>query len=253
MTTTRDWNAGSYGRIGGPVHDLGRTLLGRLDLRGDETVLDAGCGTGEVTATLLERLPHGRVIAVDGSPAMVDRARGALDPARATVIASDLLDLELDEPVDVVFSNSTFHWIADHNALFARLAAALRPGGRLLAQCGGDGNVSETVDAIAAAVAGDERFAAHLSGWSPWSFASPPDTRARLERAGFDQVEAGLHTVAVTPDEPREYFRTIMLGAHLERLPAALRDAFVTAVVAELPDPPTIHYVRLTMSAVRAQ
>jgi len=252
MTTIRDWNASSYRRIGGPVHGLGRALLERLELRGDETVLDAGCGTGEVTASLLERLPRGRVIAVDGSSAMADHARAALDPARATVIASDLLDIELAEPVDVVFSNSTFHWIADHDRLFAVLARALRPGGRLLAQCGGEGNVVETVAAIEAAVTEDERFAAHLAGWTPWNFASPQYTRERLQHAGFEDVEAGLHTVAVTPDQAGEFFRTIMLGAHLERLPADLREPFADAVVAALPDPPTVHYVRLTMGGTRA-
>src|SRR6185312_7177718 len=109
-------------------------------------------GDGGVTAGLLERLPDGRVYAVDGSPAMVERARTALggDP-RVTVALSDLLALELPEPVDVAFSSATFHWIADHDTLFARLHGALRPGGRLLAQCGGAGNIAavrEAVDAV---------------------------------------------------------------------------------------------------------
>ena len=116
-------------------------MIERIPLRGDETALDAGCGTGRVTRLLAERLPRGRVIAVDGSRAMVEEATERLaDLApRVSVRHGNLLELELDEPVDLIVSTATFHWILDHDALFRRLFAALRPGGRLVAQCGGRG------------------------------------------------------------------------------------------------------------------
>ena len=110
-------------------------------------MLDAGCGSGRVTRLLLERLPRGHVVAVDSAPSMVEHAREALDPERATVVQANLTELVLDEPVDAAFSNAVFHWIGDHDALFARLCAALRPGGRLVAQCGGEGNVARFHDA----------------------------------------------------------------------------------------------------------
>src|SRR5919198_3980968 len=136
----RDWDPASYERVGSPVRTFGRALLDRLDLRGDETVLDAGCGSGGVTRELIERVPGGRVIGVDASPSMIEQARAALGDAADWRIA-DLLALELERPGDVVFSSATFHWIADHERLFARLFEALRPGGRLLAQCGGRGDI----------------------------------------------------------------------------------------------------------------
>jgi trans-aconitate 2-methyltransferase len=251
MTSTRDWSAHSYDRVGAPVQAWGHALLDRLDLRGDETVLDAGCGSGAVTAALLERLPRGRVIAVDGSPSMAERARQVLDPARSEVRVSDLLDLELEEPVDAVFSSATFHWIADHDRLFSRMHAAMRQGGRLVAQCGGDGNAAQTIELVAR-VGERAPFADHLGGWpGPWNFPSPADTGARLERAGFSDVEVGVHSADVTPEDPAEYFRTIVVGAHLERLPADLHEPFVETLLAGLPDRPTIRHVRLTMSARR--
>ncbi len=137
-------------------------VIERLALRGDETVLDAGCGSGRVTKLLLERLPEGRVIAVDAAPSMVEEARAALGPG-VEVIQSDLTELELDERVDAVFSNAVFHWVPDHDALFARLRAALRPGGRLVAQCGGAGNV-ERFHEVAKAVGDEEPFAEYLAG-----------------------------------------------------------------------------------------
>ena len=138
----RDWDGASYDRISAPQEALGRAVLARMELRGDETVLDAGCGSGRVTEALLERLPRGRVIAVDASPSMVEQARGAsAGSERVEVRQMDLLELELEEPVDAILSTATFHWILDHDALFRRLHAALRPGGQLVAQCGGEGNI----------------------------------------------------------------------------------------------------------------
>src|SRR5918997_2223212 len=138
MAKPRDWDAATYERLSAPIEAMGRDVLSRLELAGDETVLDAGCGTGRVTAALVERLPRGRVIAVDGSPAMVREARKRL-PESVEVREADLLELELPEPVDAIVSTATFHWILDHDRLFARLREALVPGGRLVAQCGGAG------------------------------------------------------------------------------------------------------------------
>ena len=177
----RDWNAASYQRVSAPLEAMGREVLDRLELRGDERVLDAGCGTGRVTAALVERLPRGQVVAVDGSPSMVEQARERLGPG-VEVFVADLLELELDEPVDAILSTATFHWIADHDRLFERLFAALRPGGRIVAQCGGAGNVA-TVQAAIDAVAEPA-----LEGWAgPWNFQSPARTAARLERIGFTE------------------------------------------------------------------
>jgi trans-aconitate 2-methyltransferase len=249
----RDWDAESYETQGEGVRAFGHSLIGDLELRGDEVVLDAGCGDGAVTRDLLDRLPDGRVYAVDGSPAMAERARVALggDP-RAAVLVSDLLELELPEPVDVAFSSATFHWIADHDRLFARLHAALRDGGRLLAQCGGAGNIAAVREAIAAASAQD-RYARRLGGWDgPWHFATPEETVTRLERAGFADARAGLHTEVVHAAEPARYLATMVLGEHLDRLPAWEREGFAAAVAAQLPDPLDLEYVRLTLRARRA-
>jgi trans-aconitate 2-methyltransferase len=249
----RDWNATSYERMSAPLEAMGRDVLDRLDLRGDERVLDAGCGTGRVTAALLERLPRGEVVAVDGSPAMVEAARRRLGDAVELRVA-DLVELELDRPVDAALSTATFHWISDHDRLFARLHAVLKPGGRLVAQCGGAGNIAE-LKAAAERVGEREPFAPALAGWpGPWNFASTAETAERLRAAGFTGVWTWAHDVRVEPDDPREYLGTVALGSHLERLERLspeLRDAFVEAVIAEL-DEPVVDYVRLNMLARRA-
>jgi len=240
----RDWDAASYQRVSAPLEAMGREVLDRLELRGDERVLDAGCGTGRVTAALVARLPRGEVVAVDGSPAMVAEARERLGPG-VEVFAADLLELELAEPVDAILSTATFHWIADHDRLFERLFAALRPGGRIVAQCGGAGNVAG-VEAAIAAVAEPA-----LDGWpGPWTFASPQETAARLERIGFAGIRTWPQDVRVEPEDPHEYLATVVLGSHLERIPEERRDAFVAAVLAQMPEP-AIDYVRLNIVARR--
>jgi trans-aconitate 2-methyltransferase len=246
---SRDWDAAAYHRVSGPQVEMAAAVLDRLDLHGDETVLDAGCGSGRVTLMLLERLPRGHVVAVDQAASMVEHAREALPADRATVLQASLTDLQLDAPVDAVFSNAVFHWVPDHDALFARLFVALRPGGRMAAQCGGEGNLARFHEAAREAAA-EERFATWLEGWQgPWNFAGAEATAARLERAGFEAVETWLQPYPVVPDDPGDYLRTVCLGYHLGRLPEELRDAYTEAVL-RLADP-ELDYVRLNIAARR--
>jgi trans-aconitate 2-methyltransferase len=248
-TTPREWDGATYDRIAAPMARWGTDVLDRLALRGDETVLDAGCGPGRVTERLLERLPDGRVIALDGSPSMIAAGRERLVRfgERVTFVVADLgtpLPLE-PGAVDAVLSTATFHWVRDHDRLFHNLATVLRRGGRLAAQCGGAGNIATVRAAIAAT---GERWD------GPWTFATPDKTRVRLAAAGFTDIEVWLNDepTSLEPGEPlREYLRTVVLGAHLDRLPVERRDAFVEAVAAELPTA-VIDYVRLNILATRA-
>jgi trans-aconitate 2-methyltransferase len=252
VSETVDWEASAYDRLADPQEEWARDVVVRLDLQGNEAVLDAGCGSGRITRQLLERLPAGRVIGIDGSSAMVEQARHAIgDDPRVDLRVGDLLELQLAEPVDAVFSNATFHWILEHERLFARLHAALKPGGRLEAQCGGEGNVAEWERAVGA-IMGDERFVAYFRGMpSTWNFASVGDTQARLERTGFEVRRVWLERKSYTPDEPREFVRVVGLAKHLDRLPDDLHDEFVGAVLGSMVRPLTLEYVRLNISATR--
>lgn len=246
----RDWDAETYDRLSDPQVAMARPVLERLELKGDETVLDAGCGSGRVTRMLLERLPDGHLIAVDAAPSMVEQARATLGD-RATVLQSDLLELAVPEPVDAAFSNAVFHWVLDHDTLFERLYAALRPGGRLVAQCGGQGNIEE-LRRVAREVAAEPPFSDCFAGWSdPWNYASPEDTRRRLEAAGFGEIETWLEPWPVDPPEPVEYLRTVCLGHHLQALPERLREPYARAVADRCGDPLTLDYVRLNIDARR--
>lgn len=249
MSGTRDWDAGTYDRVSTPQAEWAQAVIERLELDGDETVLDAGCGSGRVTEMLAARLTDGgSVIAVDGSASMIAEARRRLAGAPTSFVHADLLDLDLDVRVDAVFSNAVFHWIPDHARLFEVLAGALRPGGRLEAQCGGEGNIAGFYVALRE-VAAREPYREHLEGFEPVHFAGPEETASLLAAAGFIEVRCRLIDWPVRPPEPREFIRSVCLGAHSERLPADFRESFLEEVLAELEPDPVLAYVRLDISA----
>ncbi len=242
------WDAETYDRSSAPQQEWAAAVLARLaGIAPDATVLDVGCGTGRVTEALLELVPRGRVLAFDASAEMVELARGRLGE-RAQVWCQDVLDLVLDEPVDAIVSTATFHWVGDHDRLWAALAGSLRPGGRLETQCGGAGNIARVravIDAVAPAVAPE------LVGWSPWVFAGPQETEARLRRAGFTSIRCWLEGRPTHPRDLGAFVRTSILPEHLVRLPDERRERFAAAVVAGVSLP--LDYVRLNVSATRGQ
>ena len=251
---SREWDAATYDRVANPHVKWGSGILEHLDATGVATVVDAGCGTGRVTELVLERVPGAHVTAVDGSAQMVEQAKARLAPAigagRVDVVHADLTEpllgkLPGGQPVDAVVSTATFHWITDHDRLFANLAEVVRPGGQLVAQCGGAGNLASVYEAMRQA-------------GEPWIgpkyYAGAAETARRLEACGFTDVRTWLH------DEPtpfdsiealEEFIGAIVLGAHLERLPESERAPFVHAVASRLPKP-ELDYVRLNIVARRA-
>jgi trans-aconitate 2-methyltransferase len=256
-----EWDAGSYQRVSEPQFEWGRRVVERIPLEGDEDVLDAGCGTGRVTRLLAERVPAGTVLGIDGSAQMVAEATRQLADLgdRVRFRQADLTELAVDDPVDLIVSTATFHWILDHENLFARLHAALRPGGRLVAQCGGAGNIAATL-ASAAEAAAEPPFAPHLAEPpESWFFADDATTVARLALAGFVDAHAWLERVpAILPgiDEGAEFLTTVVLRHHLELLPDHLRAPFARAVAERRARPDgrvEIDYVRLNLEARRPE
>jgi trans-aconitate 2-methyltransferase len=254
-----EWNAESYHKVSAPQTSWGHKVLARLAVNGDERAIDAGCGSGKLTFALMERLPGGSMVAIDRSWNMLLTARTNLRPAfgnRVKFAQVALPEMPFANYADLVFSTATFHWIKDHPALFAGIYRALRPGGRLHAQCGGGPNLARA-HALADRVMHAPPFTPFFTDWpGPWEFADADTTATRLRDAGFANVETSLEeaqTTLASEDDYREFVTTVIYHPHLERLPAAeLKHAFIDRVteLSALDDPPfTLDYWRLNLTA----
>jgi trans-aconitate 2-methyltransferase len=256
-----EWNAHAYDRLSNPMQTWGETIVSQLPLRGDETALDLGCGSGRLTEFLLRRLPQGHVIAVDRSANMLEAARSHLEPSfagRVEYLQKSLDELDLEQKADLAFSNAAFHWVRDHARLFAAVFAALKPGGWLVAQCGAGPNIARIRERAARLMASDE-YRAYFDGWpGPWEFAYPDVAAERLRSAGFVDVETSMFEAPVqlaSLGETRDFFEHVILGSHLARIPdAELRGRFVDSLTRQSAndDPPFRQdYWRLNLRARR--
>lgn len=245
-----DWNAADYDRTNAGIIALGVEVLDRLPLRGDETVLDAGAGTGAVTQVLAGRVPDGHVIALDAAPQMVAFAEQRFaGSSNVEVLRADLADFNLGgRKVDAVLSTATLHWIKDHDALWRNLRAAMNDGAQLVAQCGGAGNIASVMD-VMMPLGAQAPYAEYVSGWDPHNFAGPEETEERMLAAGFSAVRAWLEPRPVYPEDLGKHLREVILGAHAERMPADLFEQFAAAVDTALGERDSVDYVRLNIDA----
>jgi trans-aconitate 2-methyltransferase len=256
----REWNSEAYHRLSNPQFGWGLKVVERvaaLPVRGDERVMDAGCGTGRVTAELLKLLPRGRVVGVDLSANMLSQARESLARFGDQVqfANADLQQLPFREEFDGVFSTAVFHWAKDHVRLFASIFTALRSGGWLIAQCGGRGNLDRVRKRVRSLQAW-KNYARFFENWTePWEYADAQTTAVRLRNAGFVDVRTWLKDATFSMEnlaEYREFLKTVIARANLERIPdAKLRDDFLDELTqqASREDGFTLDYCRLNIDA----
>ncbi|HSC27205.1 MAG TPA: methyltransferase domain-containing protein [Vicinamibacterales bacterium] len=263
-----DWDAGRYHRLSDPQFGWGRRVLERLAPVAGERVLDIGCGTGRLTRELVDVMGEGHVVAVDRSEAMLKEAsRGDWQyrgrrlhdvserPMRVHFVRADAARLPFAAAFDAVFSTATFHWVADHDALFAGIYRVLAPGGRLVAQCGGGPNLRVLHDRVHRLMESRE-YRSYFTDWrDPWHYAEVPATMIRLERAGFSAVNVTLEPAPTPmPDAERytDFLSCVCVRYHVARLPESVQPSFVAALTREAgcDDPPfTLDYWRLNISA----
>jgi ubiquinone/menaquinone biosynthesis C-methylase UbiE len=256
---SREWNSAQYHQLSNPQVSWGKKLLSRLQMRGDELLLDAGCGTGRLTAELLRSLPRGRIIALDLSQNMMSTAREHLAlqfGGRVRFVVADLQALPLKQAFDGVVSTAAFHWVPDHDRLFSNLHTILRPSGWLHAQCGGGPNLLNLRQRVNMLIASPQYAKFFASFREPWVFDAPETAAGAMRCAGFVNVEAALEPAPTMLDDARQYsefLAAIVLRAHLHHLPdPRLHARFIAELTeqAALDSPPfSLDYWRLNLSA----
>lgn len=250
-----DWDARRYHELSSPQLEWGRRVIARLRPLAGERILDLGCGTGRLTLDIAHAMGRGLVVGLDRSAAMLKVASSS---SGLPVVMADGAGLPFDEAFDAVFSAATLHWIRDHDAAFASVYRALKPGGRFVAQCGGGPNLKRLLD-HAHELMDSPRYRSHFGAWhDPWLFATPDATRGRLGRAGFVEIETGLEEAPTALPDPvsfRDFIACVCVRHHVDRLPVELRPRFVEELtdLAAADDPPlTLDYWRLNISARKA-
>jgi trans-aconitate 2-methyltransferase len=257
-----DWDAAKYHRISDPQLAWGRAVAARLSATAGERILDVGCGTGRLTEEIA-RTPGILVTGLDRSAAMLQEALrrqraapGDVNSRRSPLyVRGDGAALPFADAFDAVFSAATFHWIPDHDRLFASIHQALKPGGRLVAQAGGGGNLDRLYGRARQLMRSPE-YARFFASWTePSHFEDARDTEARLDRAGFEHFEASVAAAPVTfehPDAYSEFVAAVCLRHQLDRLPPSDRVPFMARITEQArdDDPPlTLDYWRLNIAA----
>ena len=212
-----------------------RELIAKLKLRGDERVLDLGCGDGKVTAELARTVPCGEVTGVDASADMVAFAKKTFGASKISNLKFEVCDareIQAEAKFDLVFSNAALHWVDDHEAVLRAVAGVLKPGGRLVVSCGGKGNAHDVFLAL--------RPEMRLERWReyfrkmplPYFFYAPADYEQWLPKFGFK-----INAVALAPKDATyagaDGFATWLRATWLpftQRVPQNLREEFIAAV-----------------------
>jgi trans-aconitate 2-methyltransferase len=191
---------------------------------------------------------------------MLEQAAEHLKPygTRVSLTRADLANLPFDAEFDGIFSTAVFHWVKDHDALFASLARALRPGGWLIAQCGGGPNIRD-VRSRSQELMESPRYASYFKTFeNPWEYAGAEITADRMQRAGFTDVKAWLESAPIRFANAAEYkafMVPVILRSYLNVLPTEdLKDQFADDLINEAVKDPNFHldYWRLNISGSRA-
>lgn len=258
------WNASDYNQNSFAQQQWAAELIKKLQLQGNETVLDIGCGDGKNTSEIAKLLPKGKIIGIDNSPEMITFAQKLFPSEKYPNIFFKLMDarhLTLMTQFDVVFSNATLHWMSEHEKVLQGISALLKPHGKILLQMGGKGNAAQIFLILDNLI--------KLPTWArffrdftpPYSFYGPEEYHPWLQKTGFlakrvelipkDMVQKGTQGL-------RGWIRTTWMP-YLQRIPSHLQLDFLDDLVARYekqypPDPQgNLHVpmIRLEVEAIK--
>jgi trans-aconitate methyltransferase/flavin reductase (DIM6/NTAB) family NADH-FMN oxidoreductase RutF len=256
------WNARDYASNSSVQKTFGVELIEKMHLKGNESVLDIGCGDGKLSEMIAERIPDGHVIGIDNSPDMISYAKETYGKIRnLKFMQVDAQKMLFDDTFDIVFSNAALHWVKDHKALLAGVKKGLKPGGRIFFQMGGRGNVNDIIAAITETTSMPEWKGHFKDTGSPYNFYGPDEYRMLLKHAGLEPVRMELIPKDMkfdSKDGLASWVRTTCLPYTL-LVPDENRDSFIDRIVGHylLKNPAdidgTIHIkaVRLEIEAIK--
>jgi trans-aconitate methyltransferase len=221
------WDARTYDQVSRLVqYKWGQQVIKWRKWLGNEVVMDAGCGSGLLTKELAKQVPRGKVYAVDLDSNMIKQAKNNLKSFdNVVIIQSSFTDVKLPRQVDVIFSNSALHWVLDHRKAFQYFWEMLKPmndsDSQLLIQCGGYGNLQQTITVLER-IAHSDSFKSYFADWKqPWYFAKPEDTSKLLREIGYVNTKVYYSDDGVILPNQRIYskfVKTVVMKPYLDHL-----------------------------------
>jgi trans-aconitate 2-methyltransferase len=235
VSTNAKWDAADYAANSIVQQTWARELIAKLNLYGDEHILDVGCGDGKVTAEIARALPRGLAVGTDASPQMIEFAQKTFSPKKNPNLEFHVMDarkIKFTRQFDFVFSNAALHWVDDHQAILRGVASVLKSGGRLVVSCGGKDNAHDVFLAL--------RPEMRLKHWreffckmpTPYFFYAPGDYEKWLPKFGFQIQNVKLAPKDATYDGAEGFaawLRTTWIP-YVQRVPENLREEFIAAV-----------------------
>lgn len=230
------WDADTYDLVSNAQEEWANFIIKQREWSGDETILDAGCGSGKITKILSNIIRNGTIYAVDNDPNMIKKTKEKLgDVKNVHIIQSDLTATaefrNMQIKFDVIFSNAVLHWILDHQKVFKNFYDLLNSKGELLIQCGGFGNLEKTLS-LFNTVKDSPEFNRYFHEWKQsWYFAKPEDTKSILKDLNFKNIQVYLSNSNIDFDGKNNYLlymKTVVLGPYLKHLPSEqLKNKFI--------------------------
>lgn len=231
-----DWRPEKYERSSSAQKLWAEELIRKIEIDGCERVLDIGCGDGKITASIADLLLKGSVLGIDSSKEMVRFAKEKFPPEsheNLRFMEADARDLRFDEEFDLVVSFAALHWIWDHGPVLWGIRRALKPGGRIFLQFGGQGNAAEPLR-IADEMTGEERWRSYFEGFNfRYGFFGPEEYRIWLEEAVLSPLRVELIPKEMVQKDSKAFAGWIETTWHpyLERVPENLRRDFISVIV----------------------
>ncbi|HLN46198.1 MAG TPA: methyltransferase domain-containing protein [Candidatus Sulfotelmatobacter sp.] len=229
------WNAQDYAKHSSTQFEWAQELIPKLNLTGNEALLDIGCGDGKISAQIASFLPKGYVVGIDNSDEMINLAHHNFPRSRfpnLSFLKMDAQQLTFKEQFDRVFSNAALHWIIDHRPMLAGVKQSLKHDGKLLFQMGGKGNAHDILKVLDELVK-DNHWRRFFEGFTfPYGFYEPNEYRAWLREAGLkpERVELITKNMKLNKESLAGWIRTTWLP-YTQKIPNALQNMFITEII----------------------
>ncbi|MEG8948003.1 methyltransferase domain-containing protein [Rosettibacter firmus] len=231
-----NWNPEEYHISSSEQFKWAKELIAKLSIKGNEKILDVGCGDGKVTAEISKLLPEGFIVGVDNSLSMIKFAKENFPEEKfpnLIFICADARNLSFEYEFDIIFSNATLHWIKDHLPVLQGFKNILKNSGRILLQMGGKGNAQDLINVLDEIIK-EEKWKSYFENFTfPYGFFDINDYEKFLNKAGLlpKRIELLPKDMIHKGEEKFKLWIKTTWLPYTQQIPESKREMFIDEVV----------------------